>query len=76
MLVDVEWSQRLGKKTGRIGNQRKNQDHSDYSFVEISLNAEKSPGNLRRLDVTKTPVNDLQLMQGEKLPRSKKNIID
>ena len=28
--------QRLGKKTGGIGNQRKNQDHLDHSIVKIS----------------------------------------
>ena len=28
--------QRLGKGTGRIGNQRKNSDHLDCSIVEMS----------------------------------------
>ena len=27
--------QRLGKETGRTGNQRKNQDHSDHSIVKL-----------------------------------------
>ena len=27
--------QSLGKGTGRVRNQRKNQDHPDYSIVEI-----------------------------------------
>ena len=42
--------------TGGIKNSRKNQDHPNYSIVEISLNIEKSPGDLRRLAVTQIPV--------------------
>ena len=48
----------LRKGTGRIGNQTKNRDHPDYSRVEIGQITEKSPGDLRRLDVAQTPVKD------------------
>ena len=36
-------------------------DHPDYSIVDNSQNTEKSPGDLRRLAVTQTPVKDHQL---------------
>ena len=36
-------------------------DHPNYSIVEISQNTEKSPGDLRRLAVTQTPVENHQL---------------
>ena len=52
--------QKLGKGTGRIGNQRKNRDQQDYRFVEIGQDTEKSPGNLRRLAVIQTPMKDHQ----------------
>ena len=32
-----------------------------YSMVEVGQNTEKSPGNLRRLAVTQTPVKNHQL---------------
>ena len=39
----------------------KTRDHPDQSIVKISKNTKKSPEDLRRLAVTKTPVKDLQL---------------
>ena len=33
-----------------------------YCIIENSQNTEKSPGDLRRLAVTQTPVKDYQLM--------------
>ena len=33
----------------------------DHNIDEIGQNSQKSPENLRRLSVTKTPVNDYQL---------------
>ena len=36
-------------------------DHSNYGNVKISQNTEKSPGNLRRLPDTTTPLEDPQL---------------
>ena len=53
-------SQSLGEGTGGTGNQWKNQNHSDYSNIEISKNTEESPGELRRLAITLIPMNDHQ----------------
>ena len=39
--------QRLGKKTGGTGNQRKNRDHLDHSSIKINSNTEKNPEYLR-----------------------------
>ena len=36
-------------------------DHPNYSIVEIGQNTKKSPGNLGRLAVTQTPVENHQL---------------
>ena len=36
-------------------------DHPNYYIIENGQNTEKSPGNLRRLAVTQTPVKDYQL---------------
>ena len=52
------WYKRLERKTGGIGNYRKNRNHTDYSISEIVHNTEKSPGDLRRLAVTQTPMKD------------------
>ena len=41
---------------------RKSRDQSNLQHCEIDQNTEKSPGELRRLDVTHTPVKDHQLM--------------
>ena len=63
----------LGRKVGRVGNRRTNQDHqhiveigqnTEKSIVEIGQNTEKSPEDLRRLVVTQTPVKDHQLTLG------------
>ena len=51
-------TQRLGKKSGGIGNQKKNQDHSELNIIKIGLNIQKSPEDMRRLSVTQTPVAD------------------
>ena len=36
-------------------------DHPNYSIVAIGQNTENSPGDLRRLAVTRTPVENHQL---------------
>ena len=41
-------------------------DYPNYSIVEISQNIEKSVRDLRRFDVTQTPVKDYQLTQERK----------
>ena len=53
--------QKIGTRTGGLGNNGMGGDCSNYSIVEISQNIEKSPGNLRRLPVTQTPVKNNQL---------------
>ena len=49
---------RQEKKTGEIENQRTNRVYPNNNIAEIGQNTEKSPGNLRRLAVTETLVND------------------
>ena len=41
---------------------RMSRDHQNYIIIEIGQNTEKSPGNLRRLAVTQTPVRNHWLM--------------
>ena len=53
--------QRLVTGAERVGNRRTSGDHPNYSIVEICLNTEKSPGDLRRLSILKTPVKDHHL---------------
>ena len=49
------------KETGGIGDQRTNRDHSDHIPVKFHMNTEKSPGDLERLTVTQTLVENHQL---------------
>ena len=53
--------QRLSKRVGGVGNQRKSQNHPNYSIVEVSQDTENSPGDLRRFAITQTPVKDHHL---------------
>ena len=53
--------QELGKETRRIGDQKRNLNHPSYSIAKIGQNIKKSPGDLRRLAVTQTPVKDNKL---------------
>ena len=48
--------------SGRVENWRMSRDHPKYSIVQIGQNTEKSPGDLRRLAVTQTPIKNYQLM--------------
>ena len=43
------------------GNKRTSGDHPNYYIIENGQNTEKSPGDLRRLAVTQTPVINHQL---------------
>ena len=54
-------SKGLEQGTGGFGNKTTSGDHPNYSIVEIGQNTEKSPGDLRRLAVTQTPVKNHQL---------------
>ena len=49
------------KGTGGLGNRRTSGDHPNYYIIENGQNTEKSPGDLRRLATTQTPVKDHQL---------------
>ena len=53
--------QRIGKGTGRLGNNRTSGDHQDYSIIKIGQNTEKSPEDLRRLAVIQTSMKHDQL---------------
>ena len=52
--------QRIGTGTGRLGNKRTNGHHPNYSIIEIGQNTEKSLGDLRRLVISETPVENHQ----------------
>ena len=43
------------------GNKKTIRDHPNYSVIKVRQNTEKSPGDLRRLAVTQTPVRNHQL---------------
>ena len=43
------------------GSKKMSGDHPKYCIIEIGLNTEKSPGDLRKLAVTQTTVKDPQL---------------
>ena len=52
----------LVKGLEELENKNMSGDHPNDSTVKIGLNTEKSPGDLRRVDVTQTPVKEHQLM--------------
>ena len=52
--------QRIIKGIGGLGGRRTSGDHLNY-IIENTQYTEKSPGDLRRLAVTQTPVKDYQL---------------
>ena len=49
------------KGTRRPGSWRPSRDHQNDSIIENYQNIEKSPGDLRRLAATQTPMKDHQL---------------
>ena len=55
---------RIGKGIRRLGNKRtsRSRDYLEYTIIKIIQNTEKSPGDLRRLAVTQTPVRNHQLI--------------
>ena len=53
--------QRIIKGAIGLGNKRTSEDHPNYYNIENGQNTEKSPGDLKRLIVTQTPVKDHQL---------------
>ena len=54
-------TKRLVKGFGGLRNKRTSGDHPSYSIIKIDQNTEKSSGDLRRLAVAQTPVEDDQL---------------
>ena len=46
------------KRPGRFGIWRPSGDHPKNSIIESGQNTEKSPGDLRRLAITQSPVKD------------------
>ena len=53
--------QSISTETGGFENKRTSGDHPNYSINKIGQNTEKSPGDLRRLAVTQTPVRNHRL---------------
>ena len=53
--------QKMDKGTGALGNQRASGDYPNDTIIKIGLNTKKSPGDLRRLAVTQTPVENHRL---------------
>ena len=53
--------QRIGTGTGGLEVWRTSGDHPNYGTIENGQNAEKSPRDLRRFDVTQAPLKDHQL---------------
>ena len=51
----------LLKDLGRFGSWRTCEDFPNDSIIENGQNTEKSPGDLRRVAVTQTPVKNHQL---------------
>ena len=66
-------SKRIGKETRRLENKRTSGDHPDNNIIKISQNTEKSPGDLRRLDVTQTPVKKPSANAGVKNSQMSQN---
>ena len=55
------WADLLSLKTQVLRNKRMSGDHPNYSISDNGQNPEKSPGDLRRLAVTQSPVKDHEL---------------
>ena len=65
--TDCNWCswfshQRICTRTRGFGNNRTSGINPNYSIANIDQNTEKSPGDLRRLAVSQTPVKDHRLM--------------
>ena len=52
---------RIIKRPGRLGSWRTGRDYPNDSIAKNGQNPETSPGDLRRLAVTQTPVKNHQL---------------
>ena len=47
--------------TEGLGNKKTSREHSNYCIIKIGCNTEKSPGDLKRFGVTRTPVRNHRL---------------
>ena len=54
----LEQSLKVSEGTGRLGKKKTSRDHPDYCIIKIG---QTSPGDLKRLAVTQTPVRNHQL---------------
>ena len=54
--------QRIGTEIGGLGDMRTSGDYPNYNNIEIGQIIKKNPGDLMRLAVTQTPVENHQLM--------------
>ena len=52
----------ITKGIGGLGSAQTSGDHPNYNIIENGQNTEKSPGDLSRLAITQSPVEDHQLM--------------
>ena len=59
--------------TGGLGIWRSRVDYPNYSIIENGQNIEKSPGDLRRLAITQSPVKNHQLTLMSKTVMSRNN---
>ena len=59
---------------GGLGSWRTDRDYLNDSIAEDGQNTETSPGDLKRLDVTQTPVKKLSANTDAKNSRDDKNI--
>ena len=65
--------QNINKGTGERGNKRTSGDHPNDIVIKIGQNTKKSSGDLRRLDITQTPVENHQLTLIGKILKSDDN---
>ena len=61
IVINVLGTVTKGLGSGGLGNNRTSGDYRNYFPIEIGLNTEKNPGDLRRLAVSQSPVKDHQL---------------
>ena len=75
VICALETTPKNCKRTGRLWNNWTSGDHPDDSIIKICQNTEKSPGDLRKLDVIQAPVSNHQLTLVWKTLRKSRIII-
>ena len=66
-LIVIISHPRIIKETGGFGGSRSSGDDPNYNIIENGQNTAKSPGDLRRLAVTQTPVKVKRLIGIKKI---------